>query len=163
MAGMIDEGNHSNTASSTPAESFTRLLGLLPEETKHLLLLEALETCGPACLVGLENARDAILYAAVRLDPALLRSVTSFLESEEEIPNEGDESDNAERYASEGVSDDELVPASGGSYVASGSDVMTAPKDGSAAGTTDALGDVGLRLGSDVDQLEFDFGFGLSR
>jgi hypothetical protein len=38
----------------------------LPPEFKHALLIQALETCGPSVLAGLEAARDAILYAASR-------------------------------------------------------------------------------------------------
>lgn len=73
--------------SQSPASSeaaFARLLSLLPDDIKHVLLLEALETCGPSCLKGLEQARDSILHAAVRLEPALLRSVTSYLGHDEE-------------------------------------------------------------------------------
>ena len=77
----------STSSGSQSEEVFARLLNLLPNEVKHLLLLEALETCGPSCLVGLEDARDKILYAAVRLEPALLRSVTSFLDSGEDLPD----------------------------------------------------------------------------
>jgi hypothetical protein len=78
------------------AAAFGRLLQLLPDEYKHLLLLEALETCGPACLVGLEAARDAILLSAVRHEPALLRSVTSFLEGgDEEDSTDGPEGESA--------------------------------------------------------------------
>lgn len=94
MAEMHEDGavehEHSagipeSTAGGSHEAVFGRLLSLLPNDVKHLLLLEALETCGPACLVGLETARDAILYAAVRHEPALLRSVTSFLGADNDL------------------------------------------------------------------------------
>lgn len=81
---------------SASEDAFGRLLSLLPDDVKHLLLLEALETAGPSCLVGLESARDAILYAAVRHEPGLLRSVTGFLEhgdnvfEDDEVPADSD-------------------------------------------------------------------------
>ena len=46
------------------AAVFGELLVHLPDELKHALLIQALETVGPACLEGLEEARDAILLAA---------------------------------------------------------------------------------------------------
>ena len=76
---------------------FCELLRELPESLKYTLLIQALEACGPDCLVGLEDARDAILYAAARLEPALLRNVTSFLEQNED--DGGDDADMAEHTA----------------------------------------------------------------
>ncbi len=73
--------------------AFARVLGLLPDDYKHLLLLEALETCGPECLVGLEAARDSILEAAVRMEPALLRSMTSFLSGDDDVADDGVDDD----------------------------------------------------------------------
>ena len=94
---------------------FARLLGLLPNDVKHLLLLEALETCGPACLVGLEAARDAILYAAVRHEPALLRSVTSFLGADNDLDGGDDDAPHVATSEAPDVDDfeDELLGGTG--------------------------------------------------
>ena len=88
---------------------FRALLHSLPDALKCSLLVQALETCGPDCLVGLEEARDAILYAAARIEPALLRSVTSFLEEadlDESAGEDGGDADDADMAGEEMHDDD---------------------------------------------------------
>lgn len=73
------------------AATFSSLLEQLPDDLKAALLREALATCGPACLVGLERERDAILYAASRQNPALLRGIVRWMGGDGEVDDEGGE------------------------------------------------------------------------
>ena len=82
---------------------FDKLLVSLPEDLKCMLLMKALEMCGPSCLEGFEAARDAIIFNASRQEPSLLRAIGTWLneegfegekeEEEEEEDEEGDVDD----------------------------------------------------------------------
>lgn len=66
----------------------------LPGPFKWRLLIKALQLAGPACLEGLEESRDAILFAASVAQPALLRVVTAWMQRDGEgEEGEGDEGD----------------------------------------------------------------------
>lgn len=104
---------------------FDDLMSHLPDDFKYKLLLDALQRGGPAVLEGIEEARDAIIYAASRRNPALLRNIVQFVESggadEMTAEGEGEEEGEAE-------SDDE-----GGAAASSG-----AGRSGAAAGSSSA-------------------------
>jgi hypothetical protein len=59
------------------------LLAPLPPSARHALLIEALEVCGPGVLAGLEREREAILRAALLMEPALLGSIQAMLDPEQ--------------------------------------------------------------------------------
>lgn len=71
---------------------FDDLMSHLPDDFKYKLLLDALQRGGPAVLEGIEEARDAIIYAASRRNPALLRNIVQFVESggADEMPDDGE-------------------------------------------------------------------------
>jgi hypothetical protein len=79
----------------------------LDDGAKHALLLEALDVCGPAVLIGLEEARDAILYAATRTEPGLLRSMQALLDPALLGEEEEDEDEVEVEEGEEGDDDDD--------------------------------------------------------
>jgi hypothetical protein len=83
----------------------------LPAGFKHRLLIRALKMAGPACLEGLEEARDAILFSASVTSPGLLNHIMAWVEGgtrgggggEDEGEDEGDEgSDEDDGFSSDG-------------------------------------------------------------
>ena len=83
----------SESDEAATAATFASLLRQLPEDMKAALLGEALQLCGPACLAGLDDARDAILYNAARQNPALLRSIVRWLDVGDGSDEEEEEED----------------------------------------------------------------------
>jgi len=87
----------------------------LPGPFKWRLLVKALQLAGPACLDGLEDARDAILFSASVVKPALLRVVTAWVEGGDgdsegdgdgDEDSDGEEADEATAAAAPGDDDD---------------------------------------------------------
>lgn len=96
--GGADELADDDDESEEDAEAhalFAELADGLSEAQKHALLIEALDTVGPGLFADprLAAARDAILFAAVRAEPALMRTVQLFLEVDDDaqLEGEGDE------------------------------------------------------------------------
>jgi len=94
---------------------FHDLLQHLPEELKFKLLLEGLQSCGPECLTGIEEARDAIIFAASRQNPSLLRNIVRWMGADDGGDDEtegGDDGGAGQMNGSAG--------ASAGSHLAAG-------------------------------------------
>jgi hypothetical protein len=94
---------------------FHDLLQHLPDELKFKLLLEGLQSCGPECLTGIEEARDAIIFAASRQNPALLRNIVRWMGADDAGDDEiegGDDDGAGQMSGSAG--------ASAGSHLAAG-------------------------------------------
>jgi hypothetical protein len=96
---------------------FHDLLQHLPEELKFKLLLEGLQSCGPECLAGIEEARDAIIFAASRQNPSLLRNIVRWMgadDGDDDDAEGGEEGGAGQMKGSAG--------ASAGSQLAAGMD-----------------------------------------
>jgi hypothetical protein len=124
-----DQNNWSEGDEEATFAVFHELLAHLPEKMKFNLLLKSLKSCGPACLEGIEEARDAILYSASRRNPALLKNIVSWVEEGGAgAGGDGDEEDEEDDEEIEGndAGDDEdngaqYAPSSSSSAAANGS------------------------------------------
>ena len=138
-----DDGVYFNEPNSVPPEStslwteeeekethavFQEVMHHLPDGLKYQLLLEALNSVGPDCLDGLEDARDAIIYSASRRDPSLMKLVVRWTgegeggeeEEEEELEEDAGIAAPPYRSGSFPAARTGAVAGSGGSALLSG-------------------------------------------